>query len=385
MTPTPQLRTTLSERNPMRTRTTSALVALAAMTLLATGCSGGGAATKPDAADAEGDFVVEGELIAAADVYEAAKEEGTLVFYTGASEVSEKEVTDAFTELSGIPVEIVRLAPNKLQERILSENAAGKLGADLIRISGEDLIVALAEDDVFQQTELSDDVSGALIEDTSFEDGLYFNSFDRVYSFGYNNQVLDKDDAPRDWADLVDSEYAGQFGLVQVGAGGSTAALTRFQFDALGEDWMEDLAANEPRIFDSSANLTDALARGEIAIGAVPVGTAYSAILEGAPITIAMPEEGAAAYPFYLGQTASTTRSNAATVFVNWLLSANGQALAASLGDYPVNTGAPNPTIGDIELPAADSGFVFRATLDESLENLEADAQKWMQIFDYTG
>ncbi|WP_312168534.1 extracellular solute-binding protein [Microbacterium sp.] len=127
------------------------------------------------------------------------------------------------------------------------------------------------------------------------------------------------------------------------------------------------------------------MARGEIAIGAVPIGTAYAAILEGAPITIAMPEEGAAAYPFYLGQTASTERSSAATVFVNWLLSTDGQTLAASIGDYPVNSNAPTPTIGDIELPDADSGFLYRATLEESLENLQPDAATWMQIFDYTG
>lgn len=369
----------------MRKHTMAAVAALAGVGLLVTGCAGGSGSAAGGTTDAGGDLVVDGELIATAEVLEAAKEEGTLVFYTGASEVSEQEVTDAFTELTGIPVEIVRLAPNKLQERILSENAAGKLGADLIRISGEDLIVALADDDVFQPTELTDDISGALIEGASYEGGLYYNSFDRVYSFGYNNQVLSEDEAPQNWENLTSSDYAGQFGLVQVGAGGSTAALTRFQLDVLGEDWLQDIAANDPRIFDSSANLTDALARGEIAIGAVPVGTAYAAILEGAPITIAMPEEGAAAYPFYLGQTASSERSNAATVFVNWLLSKDGQTLAASIGDYPVNSEAPNPTIGDVELPAVDSGFVHRSSLDESLANLQPDADLWMQIFDYTG
>ena len=369
----------------MKTRILRGMAVAASLGLLLAGCSASDNGQETPAPAAGGDLVVDGELVASAEVYEAAKQEGTLVFYTGASEVSEKEVTDAFTELTDIPVEIVRLAPNKLQERILSENAAGKLGADIVRISGEDLIVALAEDEVFQKTELTDDVAGSLIEGAAFDEGLYYNSFDRVYSFGYNNQVIAEADAPDNWAELTSADYKGQVGLVQVGAGGSTAALTRFQFDKLGEKWMKDLAANDPRVFDSSANLTDALARGEIGVGMVPIGTAYSAIIAGAPITIAMPEEGAAAYPFYLGQTQSTSRSNAATVFMNWLLSASGQSLAASIGDYPVNEKAPNPTIGDVELPALDSGFLYRSTLDESLANLEADAKLWMQIFDYTG
>lgn len=368
----------------MKKTTVAGIAALAIAGLTLAGCSTADS-TSAEAPEAGEDLVINGELIATAETLDAARDEGTLVFYTGASEVSEKEVTDAFTEATGIKVEIVRLAPNKLQERVLSENAAGKLGADLVRISGEDLIVALADDDVFQATELTDDISGALIDGAVFNDGLYFNSFDRVYSFGYNNQVLTADEAPENWSDLTDADYAGKFGLVQVGAGGSTAALTRFQLDELGESWLEDIADNDARIFDSSANLTDALARGEIAIGAVPIGTAYSAILSGAPITIAMPDEGAAAYPFYLGQTASTKRSNAATVFVNWLLSADGQTLASSIGDYPVNTNAPTPTIGDVELPAVDSGFLYRATLEESLDNLQSDAATWMDIFDYTG
>ncbi|MEA9984253.1 ABC transporter substrate-binding protein [Subtercola sp. RTI3] len=361
-----------------------AVAALAIVGLALTGCSAGSSGGSVQTAD-NGDLVIDGEVVATADVYKAAKDEGSLVFYTGGSETSEQQVADAFTDATGIDVEIVRLAPNKLQERILSELSAGQLGADLIRISGEDLIAQLADQKAFQKTELSPDISKALIPEAIYDDGLYFNSFDRVYSFAYNNQVVSSDTAPKNWADLIKPEYAGKLGIVQVGAGGSTAALTRFQLDTLGQDWLESYAAAKPRIFDSSASLTDALSRGEIGIGPVPIATAYSAVLDGAPLTIATPEEGAAAYPFYLGETSSTKRPNASTVFINWLLSSAGQELAASIGDYPVHTGLPNPTIGDIGLPAADDGFVHRATLQESLDNLQPDASLWSQIFGYTG
>lgn len=367
-----------------------ALAGAAITTLALTGCSNGGAAepTAPvDSAAAGGDeLVVDGEIIASAEVYAAAQEEDAIVFYTGGSEVSEQQAADAFTEATGLEVEIVRLAPNKLNERILAEQSAGQLAADVIRISGEDLIAGIAESGAFEPVELTDDISGGLIPEATYDDGLYYSSFDRVYSFGYNNQIVDEADAPQNWADLLDEQWAGgQAGIVQVGAGGSTAALTRFQLDALGEDWLRDFAATSPRIFDSSAALTDAVARGEISVGPMPIATAYSASLEGAPITIATPEEGAAAYPFYLGTTADAGSPNAAAVFVNWLLSTQGQTLAAELGDYPVREGAPSPTIGDIALPEAGSDFVFRSTLEESLDNLESDAVLWTEIFGYTG
>ncbi|RWR25184.1 extracellular solute-binding protein [Agrococcus lahaulensis] len=363
----------------------TAIAGAALATLALAGCSSSSGAAAPSASAAGEDLVVEGQIIASGDVYAAAQEEEPIVFYTGGSEVSEQQAAEAFTEATGLQVEIVRLAPNKLNERILAEQSAGQLAADVIRISGEDLIAGIAEAGTFQAAELTDDIAGGLIPEATYEDGLYFSSFDRVYSFGYNNQVIDEADAPQDWEDLLDPQWAGQVGIVQVGAGGSTAALTRFQLDRLGEEWLREFAANDPRIFDSSAALTDALARGEITVGPMPIATAYSATLDGAPITIATPEEGAAAYPFYLGQTESAGSPNSASIFVNWLLSTQGQTLAAQLGDYPVLEGAPDPTIGDVQLPPADSDFVFRSTLEESLDNLESDAELWTEIFGYTG
>ncbi|SJM55043.1 ABC transporter substrate-binding protein [Gulosibacter sp. 10] len=369
----------------MNRKRTTGLAAAAAAALLLAGCSGGGGGAAAENVTEDGQLVIDGQLIADAELFAAAQEEGSLTFYTGGSEVSEQQAAEAFTEATGIDVDIVRLAPNKLNERILSEQAAGQLAADVIRISGEDLIEGIADAGAFAPTTLSADVADGLFEEAVYDDGLYYSSFDRVYSFGYNSQIVEEADAPQNWEDLLDPKWDGQIGIVQVGAGGSTAALTRFQFDRLGEEWMEGLAANNPRIYDSSAALTDGLARGEISIGTIPIATGYSAVLDGAPISIATPEEGAAAYPFYLGQTQSASNPAAAEVFVNWLLSDEGQALAASIGDFPVREGAPNPSIGDIELPSADSDFVFRSTLEESLDNLEPDADKWAEIFGYTG
>lgn len=364
-------------------RTSLALAALLLSGTLA-GCGAGGTDGSVDLAE-NGDLVIGSELVADADLIEAAKEEGSLVFYTGASEQSEGQVAEAFTEDTGIDVEIVRLAPNKLSERILSEQAAGELGADLIRTSGEDLISSIADSGALEEHPLTPDITGAIDPAAVYDDGTYYSSFDRIYSFGYNNQVIKEAEAPQNWADLLDEKYKGQNGVVQVGAGGSTAALTRFQFDRLGTDWMEQFAATDPRVFDSSASVTDALARGEIGIASIPIATAYSAMEEGAPITVAIPDEGAAAYPFYLGLAADAEHPNAAKVFMNWLMSASGQELAASIGDYPVHKDMPNPSIGEIELPAADSDFVYRSTIEESLKNLEPDAKQWTQIFGYTG
>lgn len=349
------------------------------------GCSSGTPAetpTGPEAPEADG-LVIDGELVADSALYEAAKAEGSLVFYTGGSEQSETVLADKFTEDTGVQVEIVRLPPNRLSERILSEQGAGQLGADVIRTSGEDLTLGIADSGAFERHDLPE---GYVIPDGNMIDnGAYYRSFDRVYTVVYNNQLVSDADAPESWADLIDEKWRGQLGITQVAAGGSTAALTRFQLEELGEDYLRDYAALDPRIFDSSGGVTDAISRGEISAGPLPIATAYGAIVKGAPITIVTPKEGAAAFSYYLGVATGADKPNAAKLFVNWSMSKAGQSASGEGGDYPVREDVPAPRAGEQELPAVGSGFLFRYDAEETLKHVKADADLWREIFGYTG
>ncbi|TQL45038.1 iron(III) transport system substrate-binding protein [Homoserinimonas aerilata] len=350
-------------------------------TALLAGCSAD-APAGPAVEEGEG-LVIDGELIADADLFAAAQEEGSFVFYTGASEQSETVLAERFTKDTGVQVEIVRLAPNRLTERILSEQGAGQLGADVIRISGEDLTLAVADSGAFTPYDVPEEY--VLPEGTKIDGGAYYRSFDRVYTVVYNNQLVDEADAPESWEDMLDDKFAGKLGITQVAAGGSTAALTRFQLDELGEDYLRDFAAMNPRIFDSAGALSDALARGEISVGSLPIATAYGAKVEGAPLTIVTPEEGAAAFSYYLGVTENAANTAAAQLFVNWSMSRAGQTASGEGGDYPVREDIPAPRAGDQELPAVDSGFLFRYDAEETLAHVEEDAALWREIFGYTG
>ncbi|WP_375001207.1 ABC transporter substrate-binding protein [Aeromicrobium sp. CTD01-1L150] len=358
----------------------TAVLGTAALMLLA--ACGSGGSDGPDLAEGE-DLVLDGELIADSELLEAAQEEESVTFYTGGSEQSESALAEQFTEDTGIEVEIVRLPPNRLTERILSEQGADQLGADVMRTSGEDLTVSIAESGAFGTHRLPEGYD--IAEDLVYDGGAYYTSIIRAYSIAYNDQVLAEEEAPADWEDLTDDDLRGQLGVVQVAAGGSTAALTRFQLDQLGEDYLHDLAALDPRIFDSSGGLTDAIARGEVAAGPLPMATAYSAQQDGAPIAITTPEEGAAGYAYYLGLTAEPANPNGAQILVNWLMSSTGQAASAALGDYPAREDAPAPTLGDLELPGTESGFLFTYSPEETLGNVEADERLWRDIFGYTG
>lgn len=330
-----------------------------------------------------GGLTIDGQQIASADLYAKAKSEGSFTFYTGASTDSETALTGQFTKDTGIKVEIVRLAPNELTQRILSEQGAGKLGADAIRTSGEDLITEIAKSGAFTPYDVPTSLN--VPKDIAMDGNKYYQSFNRVYSIAYNNQVVKKADAPTSWKDLADAKWKGHLGIVQVGAGGSTAALTRFMIEKLGTDYLKKYAAQEPQIFQSSGNALSSVERGEIQVTPMPVATAYSAILKDAPLTIVVPKEGVAAYSYYLGVTSSAKHPAAAKVFINWTLSKEGQAQSAKLGDYPVLPDAPAPTIGSQKMPAVGSGFVVRPSTQDILAHVKSDAKQWDTIFGYKG
>jgi iron(III) transport system substrate-binding protein len=326
-------------------------------------------------------LVIDGESIADKATYDKAKGQ-TLSLYSGWTESSEQALVAAFTRDTGIKVNVVRLTPNKLAERVLSEQGAGKLGADVIRTSDYRIAKSMDDAKVWQTYDVP---AAAQFEDVSVNGGKFTRMFNSTYTLGYNTQLLKEADAPKSWADAVSGKWQGKLGIVQGGSGGSTAALNRFMESKLGGDYFQKYAAQKPTIYDSAGAEATALARGEVAVGTVTIsGTNISAVQDKAPVKFIVPEEGIVTYDYYLGLAASATNVEAAKVFMHYNLSKHGQKVFAQLGEYPARTDVEAPTIMGVQLPAADSGKVHRIANTDVTTFGEDDLAKWNKVFGYS-
>jgi iron(III) transport system substrate-binding protein len=348
---------------------------LTAGALALTGCSAGSDA---QAAKAGEDLVIDDQTIADAELLEAARKEGTFTLYTGSGERGEQFLLDEFEEATGIRGELIRVVPNRLTERILSEHGAGQLGADVIRIDGWDLVDQIAEAGVFKQYTPPADLN--IPDSAIYDDGAYFTAYNRPYLLAYNNQLVDEKSAPTSWADLITIDKTG---VTQAAAAGSTQLLVRFQIAQLGEDWLKEQAATRPRIFDSVSPLTDSLGRGEIAAGPVVSTVGKTAAEAGAPITLVAPEEGFPVNEYIFGLADGGKSPHAAEVFTNWTLSKAGQKAAMDSGDYPILPELGVPVIAGTDMPPLDSDGVFRVTREEYMANVKPDADLWQELFGY--
>jgi len=326
-------------------------------------------------------LVINGEHIADKQTWDAAVAEGSISLYTGYTENTEAAVLKQFQADTGLKVNVVRLTPNRLYERISAEYGAKRLKADVVRISDSGFVSSLSQKGVFQP--YTPKTAKNLHDDVVFDDGNYYRTFDPIYTFGYNNAILSKEDAPTSWSAMTDPGFEGKIGIAQVGAGGSALALTRFQRSALGDNFLNAYAANRPRIFDSLGAELDSLARGEVQLGTTVVSAVNLAQARNAPVQFVIPKEGFAAYDYYTGIASTASHLNAAKVFMNWNLSQRGQNVFRELGEYSVRTDVDPPSVMGEQFPPFDSPQVHRIQPTEAKKFAKEDQAMWNSLFGY--
>jgi iron(III) transport system substrate-binding protein len=331
--------------------------------------------------DTSNGLVINGETIADKQTWDAAVAEGSISLYTGYTENTENAVLKQFQADTGLKVNVVRLTPNRLYERVSAEYGAKRLKADIVRISDSGFVGSLSQKGVFQS--YTPETAKNLHDDVTFDGGKYYRTFDPIYTFGYNNAILSPEKAPTSWSAMADPAWEGKIGIAQVGAGGSALALTRFQRSALGDQFLSDYAQNRPRIFDSLGAELDSLARGEVQLGTTVVSAVNLAQARNAPVQFVIPKEGFAAYDYYTGVASTATHLNAAKVFMNWNLSLRGQNVFRDLGEYSVRKDVDPPLVMGEQFPSFDSPLVHRVKPTEAKAYAKEDQAMWNSLFGY--
>jgi iron(III) transport system substrate-binding protein len=251
----------------------------------------------------------------------AAKKEGSLVYYTANFAEVEREVIRAFNKrFPFVNVEMVRAPGGQLITRVKTEAAAGKLAADVVDHSDRGLMLDLV--DLFQDyapPNARDYLTDVLVSPKLWPRATL------VWSIAYNSELVKS--PPKSWTDLTKPEYGnGAIGQVIGPSGGTTWTRIMFERQTLGEDYWEKQAATKPVLYPSGAPLSDALVRGEVQIAPLLYNIVWTKKRDGAPVEIFFAPEGAPINPYASGIPKTAAHPNAARLFLNWCLSAEGQA-----------------------------------------------------------
>ncbi len=308
------------------------------------------------------------------ELIEAARKEGKLVFYTANFTEVEQEVIKAFNKrFPFVKVEMVRASGGQLITRIRTEAAAGKLIADVIDHS--DRGIMLENQDLFMDyapPNAADYLPEVLVSPKLWPRNTI------GWSIAYNKELVKN--PPKSWQDLTKPEYGnGMIGQVIAPSGGTTWTRILFERQVLGEDYWAKQAQTKPVLYPSGAPASDALVRGEVSIAPLLYNIVWTKKRDGAPLEIFFPPEGVPVNPDGSGIPKTAANPNAAKLFLNWCLSAEGQtSMIKELGNL---TSLKNPPV----YPEGYDPKVVKVWVPDMKDDPKRNAwvEEWNKLYGY--
>jgi iron(III) transport system substrate-binding protein len=263
-----------------------------------------------------------------------AKQEGTLVVYTSLAPTESKPLADAFEKKYGVKVELWRALSDKVVQRVITEAQGNRHAVDVVETNSPEM-EAIAQEKLLAEVHspyLADLPPGSIPAHRSwYPDRLNF------FVVGYNTQKVKREELPQTYEGFLDPKWKGRIGIEATDSEWM-AALVKHWGEAKGMDFFRKLAAMKPDVRKGHVLLAQLVATGEVAVGL----TMYNANIEslkkkGAPIDLA-PVQPVVARAQGIGVARAAPHPAAALLFVDFVLSPEGQKLYESMGRVPAST-----------------------------------------------
>jgi len=268
-----------------------------------------------------------------------ARKEGKLVLGIPPNAELRKQIEPLLKSRFGFEVETLSATGPEIANRIVSEHRAGVRHFDAL-IFGSCTGVPLIDSGAFEPVEphmILPEVKdpklwwgGHIWMDNISAKGLFYSFIAMKGTEGlWHNTALVKPEEVRSFDDLLDAKWKGKIGFSDPRVAGSGLSLWSFLWDNKGEEYLKKLVQQQLFVTQNLRQIADALAKGKLAL-ALGIGFAQTEpfVKEGLPIKeLPAPREGLPGSNGYgtLGVVKHPPHPNAARVFVNWLLSKEGQ------------------------------------------------------------
>jgi len=295
----------------------------------------------------------------------AAKKEGTVTWYSVSAPVTVDAIVADFTKKYGINVDAVRLSSAPEAQRISTEVKSGSVNVDVFTHGDASFVEAGAKDGWWATLD-TNEVPELAAWSADFVKPSYVNmSIGPLGGVAYNKDLV-KSDPPCTWDALLDPRWKGQIILTNPA---TTAAYTHF-FDVvlhsptLGEAWLTKFKDQGfATVAESSVPASQMLAAGEGQISVIGLIPPMQPLIDqGAPLGFCALDNPAPAFRTFAAVLEKARHPNASRLFMNYLLSKEGQTIyaqkssaASPLGDLPGVVPMPkNLVIQPPEQVAAD-------------------------------
>ncbi len=350
--------------------TTAAVMGLA-------GCSGQTSKTETTAAPAQ---TTQDQTTQAAktETTEAKKKDvsGKITLYTSQPEEDAQKLIEGFNkECPDVTVDVFRSGTEEVVSKVLAEQTAGAVQADVLLVADSVTFETLKEQDMLLSYE-SPELKG-IPEEYIDKDHMYTGTKVITTGIVYNTDLVK--DAPKGFADLTGEAFKDAVIMPSPLYSGAAAynlgVLSRNE--TLGWDFFQGLKDNGITVDKGNGAVQKAVVAGEKSCGILVDYMANRSKNDGAPVEFVYPEEGSPAITEPIGVLKDSKNQEAAEAFVDYVLSDEGQELAVSIGYTPVKEGVAAPE----GLKSIDQIKTISSDTKELYSSREADKEKFSEIF----
>ena len=263
----------------------------------------------------------------------AADLEDTVVVYSTHGESMLELVADAFEKKTGVKVEFINLK-GELADRVRAEKANPQ--SDVMYGGPSSVYQELKGEDLFAKSSPAwADKLNPLFKD---KDGYWYGTIQTPVLMFYNSDMMTKDEAPKDWADLADPKYKDQMvfrnALSSSARATFSALLQQYEKkDDLDAGWkyLKAVDANTKRYYGSGSLQFQAVGRKEAPISfAVLNSIVDNKIKNKMPLTFIDATSGSPVITDGIALIKGAKHPKAAAAFVEFAGSAPVQSMLAN-------------------------------------------------------
>jgi iron(III) transport system substrate-binding protein len=178
-----------------------------------------------------------------------------------------------------------------------------------------------------------------IIEALLDKDGVYMPIGIGLYVIEYNSKQISRAEAPKSWAELLDGKWLNKISIADPKSSSSVYGfiwfITQYKKGApYGWDYFNKLQALRPHYAPSHGTIAEMVALGERLIGVQNMAPTLSSMAKGDPVSWVFPTDGVPSELNVAVVRKDTPNFRSAQLFVDFLLSKDGQGMVAKNLNY---------------------------------------------------
>ncbi|MFN2460399.1 MAG: ABC transporter substrate-binding protein [Candidatus Velthaea sp.] len=309
-------------------------------------------------------------------LYDAAKKEGTVVWWTGHyTQAAAERVRDAFkAKYPGVDVQLLRQTGQVLFQRLTQDLKSNVHEVDVFASTDEAHMTILKKQNALATFVPGDiDKIPSQFQHLDPEDTYQLGDI-ALMCINYNPK---KTPAPKKWTDLLDSKFKDQLTTGHPGFSGYVGNWVVAMNDKYGWDnYFKKFAADNPKIGRSVFDATTDIVSGERSLGPGADSLALERKAGGSNIDVAFPEDDTIIVTAPVTVMKDAPHPNAARLLMNFYYSREYSQTMAKTYNLPLRQDVP--AAGNIHL---DKLKGYHVKIDRLLTGIPEMIAKWRETF----